>query len=298
MDAKDNLHRLLRIQELALGIAQANRIVERAPERIEEIENRFRERNAEYVAIKERHDALDQDQRLRSGELERLADKARDEIASIAEARQDRLSLLRSVTEQDDLRRLAARERSSARRELAGMIRRLAPKGAQSARFSVNKGRLGWPAVGKVDVGFGQRVEDAYGTVTSHNGLDIRAPPGSHVQAIAAGKVVHAGWLKGYGRLLILDHGEHYHSLMAHLASIAVAAGDDVKQGQEVGTVGDTGSLRGTVLYFEIRHEGIPVNPGPVQEPRAPTGSLHSGWPHTLRPRSPSWSDDRASVGS
>lgn len=72
MEAKDQLIRLLRIQELALRIAQANAIVERAPERIEEIESRFRERNAEYVAIKERHDALDQDRRLRSAELEQL----------------------------------------------------------------------------------------------------------------------------------------------------------------------------------------------------------------------------------
>jgi len=198
----------------------------------------------------------------RARELDALRIKLRHERDQQASARGQRLALLESVTSDTKLRQLAAQERTYARKELAGMVSRLAPQGAPQARFVANRGRLAWPTVGKIDVGFGQQVELSSGTVTSHNGLDIRAQAGSAVQAIAAGEVVFGDWLKGYGRLVIIDHGEHYHSLVAHLATIAVNRGDMVAQGRIVGTVGDTGSLRGTVLYFEIRHKGVPVNPG------------------------------------
>ena len=73
--------------------------------------------------------------------------------------------------------------------------------------------------------------------------------------------IAFAGWLKGYGQLVIIDHGDHRHSLVGHLGRIDVSVGDAVQQGTAIGTVGDTGSLRGTVLYFEIRKRGVAVNP-------------------------------------
>ncbi len=83
------------------------------------------------------------------------------------------------------------------------------------------------------------------------------------MHAVAPGKVVFAGWLRGYGNLLILDHGSGYHSLMAHLASVVPTVGAEVQPGEEVGTVGDTGSLKGAYLYFEIRKGGLAVDPAP-----------------------------------
>ena len=73
--------------------------------------------------------------------------------------------------------------------------------------------------------------------------------------------MVFADWLRGYGRVVILDHGGQYHTLCAHLASVAVAVDDHVETGTKLGTVGDTGSMRGTVLYFEVRHHGLPEDP-------------------------------------
>jgi septal ring factor EnvC (AmiA/AmiB activator) len=81
------------------------------------------------------------------------------------------------------------------------------------------------------------------------------------VRAIATGQVVHAGWLRGYGNVLIIDHGGGFHSLVAHLASFARATGESVEGGEAVGTVGDTGSLKGAYLYFEIRQDGEAVDP-------------------------------------
>ncbi len=187
--------------------------------------------------------------------------EARATRDTIAADRQERLHLLASVAERGELQSLTAREQRAARKQLASMVENLAPRVALAARFADNRGVLPWPVSGKVDVRFGQRVEHTYGTVTSHNGWDIRAPAGTPVQAIAGGRVVFADWLQGYGQLVIVDHGEHYHTLAAHLATIAAAKGDEVEQGTIIGTVGDTGSLRGTLLYFEIRERGAPIDP-------------------------------------
>jgi septal ring factor EnvC (AmiA/AmiB activator) len=130
-----------------------------------------------------------------------------------------------------------------------------------TAKFSRARGRLAWPAQGPVRIAFGQRVELAFGTVTAHNGWDIAAPADAPVQALAQGTVAYAGWLRGYGQLVIVDHGDNYHSIAAHLGSVDVHVGEAVTQGQALGKVGDTGSLRGTVLYFELRHRGVPLDP-------------------------------------
>jgi len=108
---------------------------------------------------------------------------------------------------------------------------------------------------------FGAQVHPRFGTRTFRNGVDIEAVEGREVAAVFAGHVVYTGWFKGYGNLIILDHDNEYYTLYAHVADIVVKEGDDVKQGQRIGTVGDTGSLEGPRLYFEVRHQGKPQNP-------------------------------------
>ena len=76
-----------------------------------------------------------------------------------------------------------------------------------------------------------------------------------------AGHVVYTGWFKGYGNLIILDHGNDYYTLYAHVAEILVKEGDDVRQAQRIATVGETGSLAGPRLYFEVRYQGKPQDP-------------------------------------
>jgi murein DD-endopeptidase MepM/ murein hydrolase activator NlpD len=108
---------------------------------------------------------------------------------------------------------------------------------------------------------FGAQVHPRFGTRTFRNGVDIEASEGRDVTAVFAGHVVYTGWFKGYGNLIILDHDNEYYTLYAHVADILVKEGDDVRQGQRIGTVGDTGSLEGPRLYFEVRHQGKPQNP-------------------------------------
>jgi murein hydrolase activator len=110
-------------------------------------------------------------------------------------------------------------------------------------------------------------VNPRFNTVTVQKGIDIRAAEGAEVHAIGTGSVVFSGWLKGYGNLVIVDHGSAFHSLYAHLSNSQVDVGTAVEEGEKIGQVGDTGSLKGSYLYFEIRKGGQAVDPLPWLKP-------------------------------
>jgi len=134
--------------------------------------------------------------------------------------------------------------------------------------FAALRGRLSWPADGRVVAEYGPQVNPRFGTKTFRNGIDIEATEGSSIAAVYPGHVVYTGWFRGYGNLIIVDHGGEYYTVYAHAADIRVTEGDEVKQGQIIGTVGDTGSLQGPRLYFEVRHEGKPQDPTQWLRPR------------------------------
>ena len=120
---------------------------------------------------------------------------------------------------------------------------------------------LPWPAVGKIRARFGEQVELAFGTATRHNGLRIGAPAGARVRAIAAGGVVFADWLPGFGRTVIVAHPGHVHTVHAHLSRMHVRVGELIVPGASLGYVGDSGTTEGAALYFEVRRHGQPQDP-------------------------------------
>jgi len=135
-------------------------------------------------------------------------------------------------------------------------------KGAERpSAFSAAKGRLIWPAAGEVVGRFGRYVDSQTKEQTIRKGVEIAAAAGSEVSAVFRGNVIYSNWLKGYGKAVILDHGETYYTVYAHLADILVREGDSVDQGALIGKVGDTGSLKGPDLYFEVRNGGDPEDP-------------------------------------
>jgi murein DD-endopeptidase MepM/ murein hydrolase activator NlpD len=124
------------------------------------------------------------------------------------------------------------------------------------------KGILASPIPGAaVTSGFGSRVHPVYGDVRTHTGIDFRAATGTPVRAAGAGKVVYAGWRGGYGNTVIIDHGNSLATLYGHLSSIAVGVGQSVAKGQIVARAGSTGLSTGPHLHFEVRANGVPVNP-------------------------------------
>lgn len=212
-------------------------------------------------------------QRQATRELKRLQASLTARVAFLQEqermARAQHESLeevVGSLAGEAELARRAVRELEQADAELTRVVSELKEVPATSG-FGALRGQLPRPVRGVVEVGFGKVVNPRFNTVTVQKGLDIRAPAGTPVQAVAEGTVAYAGTLRGYGNLLILDHGDGYHTLMAHLASIAPGVGARVGAGEVVGEVGDTGSLKGAYLYFEVRKAGQAVDPAPWLAP-------------------------------
>lgn len=199
----------------------------------------------------------------------------------ILEAQQQRRLWLAKVQEQKQAHLLAIRGLEQAARELQELIGRLRqqkrpqvgrgtppeplrapglPEGP-TGEFASLKGRLPWPTAGTLASAFGRQAHARYKTVTFNHGIEIDAPERQTISAVSGGTVLYGDWFKGYGRLIVLDHGEGYYTVYAHAAQILVKVGDHVAKGQAIGLVGNTGSVTGSQLYFEVRHRGRPQDP-------------------------------------
>ena len=131
-----------------------------------------------------------------------------------------------------------------------------------SSQFAQLRGRLPMPVVGEVTGRFGapRKVEGA-GTAPTWKGIFIRAAAGAGVHAVAAGQVVFADWLRGFGNLMVIDHGEGFLSVYGNNESLLRNVGDRVAVGDVVAAVGNTGGIEQTGLYFELRFQGRPFDP-------------------------------------
>jgi len=124
------------------------------------------------------------------------------------------------------------------------------------------KGSLPWPVQGKIVTTFGIERHPTFKTVTQNNGIEISTQKNSEILAIHPGKVVYADYFQGfYGNLIIIDHGLAYYSMYGHCSDFMIQTGDIVSAGQPIAVVGDTGSLKGTALYFQINFKTDPLNP-------------------------------------
>ncbi|GMQ93784.1 MAG: M23 family metallopeptidase [Acidimicrobiia bacterium] len=122
-------------------------------------------------------------------------------------------------------------------------------------------GRLIRPVPGRIESGFGPRIHPIYGTVKMHNGLDMHGPIGEPIRAGAGGTVIFAGVKGGFGDTVMIDHGGGMVTLYAHQSKLAVSVGQKVKAGQTIGYVGNSGLSTGPHLHFEVRINGVPVDP-------------------------------------
>lgn len=173
----------------------------------------------------------------------------------------ERKNLVASLRNRADREKRAADELRDAARRLEQALARMPSGPAASSATGLSKGRVSRPVAGSIRMGFGRQVDAEFGTETLRNGIEIEAPLGTPVRAVAPGRVLFAGWFRGYGQMVIVDHGKGDVTVSGYLEQLGVEAGTDVDAGHEIGTVGDTGSLSGPGLYFEIRHKGKPVDP-------------------------------------
>ena len=223
--------------------------------------DRLADRKGKEEAQQQELAGLHEDAKREQAEVDREVAKRRVILAKVRDERAYHERMVGELTE-------ASHRLEAFIRELQAKQRRLAkippPKGGiepPAVGFGALRGRLPWPTEGKIVTGFGAQVHPRFGTRTFRNGVDIEAAVGREVLAVHGGHVIYTGWFKGYGNLIIVDHGNEYYTLYAHIAEIEAKEGDDVRQGQRIGTVGDTGSLAGPRLYFEVRYQGKPQDP-------------------------------------
>jgi len=129
------------------------------------------------------------------------------------------------------------------------------------ARADANLLPAGWPIMGRLMDGFGHRMDPFSGEGAMHTGVDISAPMGTPIKATADGIVMYANWNAGYGRCVIVDHGNGYQTLYGHMSHIDVVDGQEIRQGEVVGLVGSSGRSTGTHVHYEVRVHSTPVNP-------------------------------------
>ncbi|MDY7030360.1 MAG: peptidoglycan DD-metalloendopeptidase family protein [Thermodesulfobacteriota bacterium] len=127
--------------------------------------------------------------------------------------------------------------------------------------FAALMGKLDAPVSGKILPLFGKQENPILNTFTFGKGIDILAPMGSEIKAVYNGEVLYSDWFKGYGKIIIIDHGNSYYTLIAHASKLLKRVGDRVRKGEVIALVGDTDSVKGPHLYFEIRHHGKPQDP-------------------------------------
>ncbi len=194
--------------------------------------------------------------------LEQTRQQLKKKKEAAEAAREEKLSALDLLHKKAVLHHRALKELRHARKSLLELVATMEGKPSSAKGFATWKGRLPSPVDSPVlEVAFGKQIDPRFKTVTIHTGIDLRAPMHSPVKAVYPGKVVFAKVFQGYGRLVILDHGGGYYTLYAHLDQLDVRKGQRIQQGQQVGTVGDSGSLKGAYLYFEVRKGGKAVDP-------------------------------------
>jgi septal ring factor EnvC (AmiA/AmiB activator) len=129
--------------------------------------------------------------------------------------------------------------------------------------FTDLKGLLIMPVNGKIVEFFGSYTNTEFNLVNFRSGINISAERGEPIRAVYKGKTLYASWFKGYGNMIIIDHGEHYYTLYAHAEELFKKKGDPVEAGEVIATVGDTGSMAKPGLHFEVRYHGKPIDPTP-----------------------------------
>jgi septal ring factor EnvC (AmiA/AmiB activator) len=185
---------------------------------------------------------------------------------SLEGRRATRAALLEEIYERREMAETLQFELEDARGRLTTLITNLEVGGENQLDtlflpIRLFRGELGWPVEGRLGARFGKHRHPRFRTVTVQNGVEINAPIGTSVRAVYDGQIVFASWFQGYGTLLIVSHPHKVHSLYGHLSEIKVREGDTVRRGDEIALVGDTGSLTGPSLYFEVREDGQPVDP-------------------------------------
>jgi murein DD-endopeptidase MepM/ murein hydrolase activator NlpD len=277
--AAQGVDQILAASEYAQAVAATRRV---EVQRMKAALNQAAEQRADVADRKRKAEAADQRARgslANARGVESAARDAEQQVTRLTDQRAEALKVADSEREasgrqyedlQAESRRIEAALQEAARqaREDARRPGQGAPPPPAAGGSGGGKGNGGFimPVKGYISSNFGYRFDPYYKRSQLHAGTDFAAPGGTPIKAVAAGRVVRAGWASGYGKYTCIYHweisgGRGLSTCSAHQSSINVSVGQRVKQGQVIGRVGTTGASTGFHLHFEVRIDGRPVNP-------------------------------------
>jgi septal ring factor EnvC (AmiA/AmiB activator) len=207
---------------------------------------------ARYAALADRQQKL--------AGVRRIVEQRQRAVASARNEKERMLRSLRSEGSESEQKLAGLEEKARRLEHLLDVLSRQTGAAAAMDIRSV-QGALAWPVQGKIVESFGKQRNAKFSTVTFNNGLKIVAAPGTAVRSVFAGTVLFSQWFKGYGNLVILDHGNRVFSLYGNLKAPAVAVGDRINAGQALAGVGESEDAHSGYLYFEIRQDNKPEDP-------------------------------------
>jgi septal ring factor EnvC (AmiA/AmiB activator) len=213
---------------------------------------------ANLKALDEKSEKL----RLLKAELAKNTEKVKAKESEIGDSKREKEFILSSVRNERASQQKMLAELKEASQRLLELIRESSKTDTYEAKgFGRLKGSLPWPSEGKVAIRYGSQKDPQFDTPVFRNGIHIQTDASADARAVYAGKVIFAEWFKGFGQLVIVNHGSGYHTLYGNLSEIFSRVGDIIKENQVIGKVGTSGILNAPGLYFEIRYNGKPLDP-------------------------------------
>ena len=202
-------------------------------------------------------------------EKRQRADAYQKQIKQMAVERTQRSGLLVRVRKEKSVQEAAMESLKQAAQDLDEKIKNLGMRSTLAPSeeyrtvkpFQAFKGLLKMPVKGRIVSLFGKFKNTRYDVLNFRSGIEIQTERGEPITAVYSGKILFADWFKGYGNMIIIDHGDNYYTVYAHIEEAFKSTGDAVESGEVIATVGDTGSITGPKLYFEVRHHGKPLDP-------------------------------------
>ena len=228
-----NRQRMGKVEQLNHSLQELENLQREIRQRQQEVEKT----RAEKLAIRQR---LIKEKKRRNAVLASLSKKMSSQTARVQKLRQDEKRLARLV---DELNKYLS--------EMDDIPRNV-------GKFSAQRGKLAPPVRGRIQARYGSPRQ---GGKLRWDGLLIKTREGEDIKSVFHGRVAFADWMRGMGMLIIIDHGDGYMSLYAHNDSLFKQVGEWVSSGEVIATAGASGGQTNTSLYFEIRHNGKPVNP-------------------------------------
>ncbi len=201
--------------------------------------------------------------------LKKEVEKEKENVEFSIKARK---SIINKIDSQKEIYLKSLKELEQSSQEIKSIIERIYKQQEEDSKkvsqkevpaiiLKPKKGILALPIQGKLISKYGRQKNADFNTYTFNSGIDISAPHGQVVCAAGSGEIIYTGSIKGYGQIIIIDHGGRITTLYAHLSKILIDIGEKVKKGQIVGQVGDSGGVSSTRLHFEVRVEGKPTDP-------------------------------------